>query len=169
MKTQTYADYKYTPLYVRFWNHVEKTDSCWLWTGAKTAFGHGVVMCKGTKRRGKVQKAHRVSWLLHFGPIEDGLFVCHTCDVPNCINPDHLYLGTSADNTRDCLERGRIDRVKRPRGEKHGNSKLTTDIVRDIRARREQGETLKSIALRHNTPVSNVWQIVHRKLWAHVQ
>jgi hypothetical protein len=169
MTTHTYGTYRYTPLYVRFWNNVRKTDTCWLWTGATTKFGHGVVICKGTKRRGATQKAHRISWLLHFGPVPDGMFVCHTCDVPACVNPDHLYVGTAKDNTRDCLVRGRIDRVKRPRGEKHGNSKLNADIVRDIRARREQGETLRAIAERHNTPIANVCQIVKRRAWAHVQ
>lgn len=93
----------------RFWNKVYKTDSCWLWIGSRLPTGYG------TFRVGKkVKRAHRVSWELHNGPIIDGsLLVCHTCDNPMCVNPDHLFLGTNLDNMRDRNAKGRNPQVNK--------------------------------------------------------
>lgn len=80
------------------------TDSgCWLWTGAKT-HGYGEVSYKHSKRL----RAHRISWTIHHGKIPDGLCVLHKCDTPLCVNPEHLFLGTQADNLKDCYEKGRM-------------------------------------------------------------
>lgn len=87
----------------RFWSRVAKSDGCWLWTGARFGpNGYGAVRFQ--KRN---SSAHRVSWMIHFGPIPDGLFVCHKCDNPPCCNPAHLFLGTIGDNTRDMIAKGR--------------------------------------------------------------
>lgn len=89
----------------RFWAKVNKTDRCWLWTGAGGEKGHGVFSWDG--RQGG---AHRFSWELHKGPIPDGLHVLHNCpdgDNPACVNPAHLWLGTIADNNRDMFAKGR--------------------------------------------------------------
>src|SRR6266853_3758788 len=88
----------------RFWEKVDTTGDCWLWTASKTEFGYGQF---GTARGKPSTTAHRVSWELHFGPIPDGMFVCHHCDTPPCVKPDHLFLGTHEQNQLDMLLKGR--------------------------------------------------------------
>src|SRR5258708_1136501 len=85
-----------------FWAKVEKSDACWLWRGARTKADYGQI-----KINGKVFYAHRVSWFIHFGNIPDTLSVCHRCDNPPCIRPDHLFTGTARDNARDMIMKGR--------------------------------------------------------------
>lgn len=94
----------------RFWLKVKRTRGCWIWTGSVNAKGYGQ-MSQG--RRGlRPLQTHRVSWQLHYGQIPDGLLVLHSCDNPRCVRPDHLFLGTAADNTADMVakERGRWQR-----------------------------------------------------------
>lgn len=86
----------------RFWSKVDKGPGCWTWTGATQNYGYGAVTIHGLTRR-----AHRVSWELAHGPIPDGLHVCHRCDNPPCVNPDHLFLGTAQDNVDDKDAKGR--------------------------------------------------------------
>lgn len=81
---------------VNFWRKVKKTRACWVWTGCKRQ-GYGIM---GDGKGGQVS-THRFSWELHFGPIPDGLIICHTCDNPSCVNPSHLYAGTQSDNMKD--------------------------------------------------------------------
>ena len=87
----------------RFWAKVQKGAGCWLWTGCKGYDGYGHFRL-GTR---SATRAHRVSWELHYGPIPEGLLVCHRCDNPTCVRPDHLVLGTSADNERDKARKGK--------------------------------------------------------------
>lgn len=94
----------------RFWLKVDRSnpDGCWLWIAAVDGKGYGLLAEKtpGSKRV-RVHKAHRYSWELVHGPIFGGLFVLHRCDTPECVNPDHLFLGTHADNMRDMVAKGR--------------------------------------------------------------
>lgn len=95
---------KWAPFADRFWAKVNKTDCCWLWTGStyKGSQPYGTIGTGG--KHGKVVKAHRASWLIHFGPIPDGLHVLHNCpdgDNPSCVNPGHLWLGTHDENMKD--------------------------------------------------------------------
>ena len=98
---------------------------CWDWRGGRSNNGYG-----GIWSCGKTLKAHRVSYELHVGEIPDGLCVCHRCDRPCCVNPEHLFLGTTADNTRDKVEKGRSNM---PKGEDHYRSTLTSSEVSLIR------------------------------------
>lgn len=92
---------------------INKTESCWLWIGAKDTKGYGALTSNY-----KTLRAHRYSYLLHRGPIPEGLHVCHSCDTPACVNPDHLWLGTNKENHKDKIEKGRI-----PTGPNHWNQK----------------------------------------------
>lgn len=94
---------KYMSIEDRFYQKVQKTESCWLWKGALTSRGYGSL----GDGAGKKISAHRYSYILHRGEIPEGLIVCHTCDVRECVNPDHLWVGTYKDNVNDMFAKNR--------------------------------------------------------------
>jgi hypothetical protein len=87
----------------RFFEKVKKTKKCWLWTGHKDPNGYGRI----AMGRELLEKSHRMSYMIHKGPIPKGLVVMHICDNPPCVNPDHLQIGTNADNLNDSYKKGR--------------------------------------------------------------
>jgi len=97
----------------RFEKYVDKSGACWLWTGPLFRSGYGRASCGIKKRR-----AHRVAFETYIGPIPDGLQVLHRCDVPRCVNPAHLFLGTPADNARDMDAKGRAKWIQQNLREK---------------------------------------------------
>lgn len=113
-----------------FWKDVHKGPACWEWCKYKIPSGYGQVGWQG-----KVQLAHRVAWVLTYGPIPDGFGVLHRCDNPPCCNPEHLFLGTHQENMEDMVSKGRhLAKYKLMRvGEKHPNAKLTDATVKLIR------------------------------------
>jgi hypothetical protein len=118
----------WNPLVVRFWARVRKSKGCWIWTGALMFFGYGKLRVNG-----KDISAHRLSWTwAHGRSIPAGMCVCHHCDTPACVRPDHLFLGTQADNHLDCEKKGRSAGGSLP-GEFHPEAKLTWKKVAEIR------------------------------------
>lgn len=102
----------------------EPNTGCWLWSGTWVRDNYGTY---GNTR------AHRLSWMVFKGPIPKGRSVCHRCDTPSCVNPDHLFIGTHTDNMIDASKKGRLN-VKKPglQGENHHSSKITNQEARDI-------------------------------------
>ena len=92
------------PTEKRFIRYVEKTDGCWLWKGSINAVGYGVF---GYPGQGVSCSAHRASYELFVGDIPSGMLVCHKCDNPICVRPDHLFVGTQRDNMRDMIAKKR--------------------------------------------------------------
>ena len=135
----------------------EPNSGCWLWIANMYSNGYGQI-----KFNGRPRGAHRVSWQLHRGDIPEGLCVCHRCDNRACVNPDHLFLGTYADNVADQIAKGRLNP---PRGERQGNSKLTANDVLAIRA---DPRTCREIAEDYGISNPHVSDIKNMKRWKHV-
>jgi hypothetical protein len=140
-----------------FWDNLKAggSNECWLWRGPINAWGYGHLI-----HRGKCHKAHRLSYSLHNGHIPFGLVVRHTCDNPPCCNPDHLLIGTRAENTQDAVERDRLSR-----GEMHVGAVLSEDAVIEIRRLRTAGA--KGVDLAHMFGVSEgtISDVVRYKTW----
>ncbi len=142
----------------RFWAKVDKTGACWMWTAGRFGDGYGAFTAH------RAVRAHRFSYEIHHGPIPDGMVVMHTCDVPLCVNPDHLTVGTSAENSADAARKSR-----RPRGEKNVNAKLREVQVREIRLRYAAGGiTQKELAAEYGVSCALISVIVTRKAWRHI-
>jgi hypothetical protein len=138
----------------RFWSKVQRGDDCWNWAGGLID-GYGVCTAVGTSWR-----AHRLSWVIHFGAIPDGMVVCHACDNRACVRPDHLLLGTQRANVRDCSEKGRNNQIGR---------KFTAALVTEMRALYASGGiTFEALASQYGTTLSHVHNLVTGKAWAEV-
>ena len=151
---------KKEPTEVRFWRYVKKTDTCWNWIGAThriNKWGYGVIGCQG----GKIVRAHRFSYQIHKGEIPYGMLVCHSCDNPSCVNPDHLFLGTAKDNMDDAVSKGRM-----ASGERHPCAKLTWDKVEEIRKMYKSGKyTQRKLGEMFGVDHSVINEIHLNKIW----
>lgn len=141
-----------------FWKRVQKTPTCWEWTGMRGTAGLRYGIVRRPHDGIKDEVAHRTSWRMHFGEIPDGMFVCHHCDNPLCVRPDHLFLGTQTDNMTDMA-----------RKERSAAAKLTADDVREIRRRFANGESQSSIAADYPISRRSIGKVTQRIHWRHVE
>lgn len=115
----------------RFWAKVEKTDGCWIWRGYKNSRGYGAFSFRykenGIKKFASY-RAHRIAYELLIGEIADGYVACHKCDNPSCVNPDHIFIGTSLDNYRDCMSKGRA-RFQNKKFCKNGHERSGENVI----------------------------------------
>lgn len=134
-------------------------NGCTLWSGYTQASGYGAISWKG-----RMIYAHRAAWTEANGPIPSGMQVCHRCDVPLCVNVDHLFLGTNADNVADMVGKGRN---KRPhlKGEEHGNAKLTGEAVQAIRS---STGLQREVAAVYGVDKSLIGKVRRREVWRDV-
>jgi hypothetical protein len=142
---------------------VVQKNGCWLWSGYKNADGYGVM---GIGR--KVIKAHRVAYMIYKGEIPEGMNVCHTCDVPSCVNPEHLWIGTQKENVLDmCLKKRHVPSSSK--GESHSQAKLSEEQVKLIRT---MYTNLKishaSLSEQFGVSRGQIGHIISRKSWSHI-
>lgn len=144
----------------RFNSFVSKhhAQGCWDWVGNKHKQGYGKISFMG-----KATLAHRISYELFVGPIPKKMMVCHTCDNPSCVNPDHLFTGRAIDNMHDKINKGRHKGASK--GEDHHNSKLTDS---DIQMIRESEKTQYELAQELGVSQSHICQIRRYQRWQHV-
>lgn len=156
-KRNSYKKRKVTPPEERFWRYVNKLSDkeCWNWTGG-TARGYGAF----SEHNRKQIMAPRYSYKMHYGAFNEELCVLHKCDNPLCVNPDHLFLGTLADNNRDAKEKGR-----NAIGETPGNSKLKAE---DIFAIRGDDRLLRIVAKEYGVREGQISRIKNRQGWGHI-
>lgn len=145
----------------RFWPKVDTSsgpDLCWPWMGKSDPNGYGYFEAEGYRG------AHRVSYFLAYGAIPDGMFVCHRCDNPPCVNPGHLFLGTQADNMSDMWRKGRGASPFHARP----LAKLTEEDVREIRRVVRSGVPQSEMAAKYGVSRPTISNLIARKTWAHV-
>lgn len=135
-------------------------DGCWMWVGRKNTQGYGWI---AKEKDGKNMLAHRASYQLFIGKIPKGKLVCHNCDVPSCVNPKHLWIGTNRDNTNDRDNKGRQKALS---GEKCGKSKLTwkkVDKIRDDYMKKKA--TMLELANRYAVDRATIGYILNYHTW----
>jgi len=159
------------PLAERFWSHVDRRgpDECWLWLASGNDKGYGQINADNDKR----VNAHRVAWELINGPIPKGKQVLHNCDVRypvgdttyrRCCNPAHFFLGTTQDNTKDMMSKGR-----EARGERMGSAKLTGEQVCNIRDAFATGSITKhKLSRQYGISRTAIRKLISGETWSHI-
>lgn len=144
----------------RFWDKVNKTDGCWLWTGSTDSDGYGVLTVNYTTK-----KAHRISWELHNrAKLGSNVCVLHSCDNPRCVNPEHLFAGTHLDNSND-----KVSKRRHVFGTNCHTTKLKESDVLDIRHKYSSGNfTMNAIAREYGVSGVNISAIVKGETWKYL-
>lgn len=140
----------------RFYKHVNKTDTCWLWTASKFRNGYGQ-----TTYNKQPMGSHRISWLLAGNNIPEGHVIRHKCRNKHCVNPEHLETGTLSENTLDRRRDGTDNR-----GVRNNTTKLTDNQVREIRTR--STELKKDLAHEYGVSDVTISYIILGKTWKHL-
>ncbi|SDH10421.1 HNH endonuclease [Paraburkholderia phenazinium] len=145
------------PISVRIEMNIERVPECgcWIWMGAVNAQGYGFM-----KANGRQGFAHRWSFEAHNGEIPKGMVICHRCDVPACVNPNHLFLGTYLDNAKDCVKKNRQPALTR-----NGKAKLTIESAARLRAMRENGASLKELSLEFGITQVHACRVSKGAVW----
>ena len=144
----------------RFLAKVQKTpEGCWIWRGYTAPNGYGQFAVTSSD----VRYAHRFAFEAFSGAIGEGLYVCHRCDVRNCVNPEHLFLGTHQDNVSDMCEKDRHQR-----GARHAFARLTPDGVRWARRQRRAGRQVKDIAAALQVHRATAGEAIRGVTWKHI-
>lgn len=153
--------YKARPVAERFWEKVDKSGDCWVWTACRHRYGYGkFIVKKGTNPVG----AHRLSYEFEVGPIPENLCVLHKCDNPPCVRPSHLFLGTKSDNARDMFAKGRWKYVQRnQQGERNPNSIISDAQVTAMLSEIASGGRPINVARKYGIQYKTLWAIRHRK------
>lgn len=144
-----------------FWAKVSKSDGCWIWTGALNHAGYGVFGTKRSPVLGMQWRAHRMAYVLEVGSIPEGMMVLHSCDRPRCVRPNHLRIGTHADNMRD------MSRKQRRSGERNPRAKLSDADVLKIRAARGT-ITAAVLSKTYGVSMGMISMIWTRRSWTHI-
>lgn len=154
---------------------INQDTGCHEWQATKTKGGYGQVSLFG-----RMFSVHRVAYFLATGNDPSGLDTCHTCDNPSCCNPDHLFIGTTSENMRDCAAKGRANKPRgdmngarihpetRCRGEAHWSCKLTAESVRAIRDSHSAGVRQNRLAAEFGVSTAVIGKVIHRATWRHV-
>jgi len=139
----------------RFWKNIDKQsdDKCWNWIGKLSKGGYGNFWIKDLS-----DKAHRISWFINYGELPPKIFVCHHCDNRKCVNPKHLFLGTSSDNNKDRAKKGRSAKPI------WCIPKLNNEQKEELIKRYLNGESQRKLAKFYNINQRLVWQIIHKKI-----
>jgi hypothetical protein len=157
------VSYNKLPLEQKLLTKAVQKGKCLIWIGQKDPKGYGRL-----RLNGKLQRAHRLMYELHNGPIEHGHVVLHSCDNPSCINPKHLSVGTQLENVHDMLAKGRANKM---RGERHAKSKLTAEQVREIRRRYipgKYGHGAHALAKEYGVSKPTIQAILNGESWTHI-
>lgn len=147
----------------RFWEKVDKSGDCWIWTGRRSgSMGYG----RFNVDRETALVAHRVAYILATGPIPSGMLLCHSCDNPPCVNPAHLFIGTAKDNHDDMRAKRRENYLI---GERHQHALLTNDQVKSLRQRYQSRESsLDELVAEYGLRRRTIQQILRGKRYQEV-